>query len=394
MNSINIYIINILKEALTQEIFDIKPVKDIETIHHELEVQSVLPLAYNWLKRTECQDNNKMYTEWAKEIFQHVAFWYRMLDEQNQLVELLTNNGYSFVIMKGFANAELYPKPELRTTGDIDFLVDWDAYEEVYKLLVHKGYIPIKEKDDSKHHVELCKNNIIYELHRQPGGTRRKQWWQVDFFREGLKNSRMISLEGYRFPVFSELHYGIMLLVHTRAHFTSGIGLRHLLDWLVFAEKYITDDFWETKMRSVAAKFEIDELAAVLSRCGQLYFDMLKERKWCEYVSEDVCDEVMDYFFTQGDFGKKAGTIDSSVKAIAEMSEIDGFFRRINRSSEYSMPIVRKYPVLRPIGWIYQIGRYITKAVSEKNSIDSFQNELSKGKKRKELFEKIKVQKW
>ena len=387
-------IIDILKVGIAKEplIIDWDDI-DLEEVHHELGMQAISPMAFKWLDQSVITDQ-KLRSSWIDEILITIYSWHKMLHEQDKLVNLLNRGGFKFVIMKGFANAALYPKPELRMSGDIDFLVEWDKYEEVYKLLLQNGYELVGEKDDKKHHVALKKNSIMYELHRQPGGTRRKQWWQVDFFQKGLQQAECITLKGYTFPTFSVLHNGIMLLVHTRAHFASGIGLRHLLDWLMYADKYLTDEFWNTEMKPIAEKFKVDELAAAMSRCGQLYFGLLQGRSWCDYIEDIFCENIITYMIKQGDFGKKARFSDAQVKVIAESEGLGELFRRINRSAEHSMPIIKKCPILRPIGWIYQVGRYAHNATARNHSMEDFKKDIAEGNDRRSFLDRLEVRKW
>ena len=58
------------------------------------------------------------------------------------------------------------------------------------------------------------------------------------------------------YAVPSDLHHGLILLLHNASHMTAGgIGLRHLCDWAVYMER-MTDDFVE------------NELAPCLKACG------------------------------------------------------------------------------------------------------------------------------
>lgn len=393
MNSTDKIILEIVKEAITKEPTLVEDDYNLDEIYNSLKFQAVSSLAYNWLQQSE-EIKQERVKEWAEEIFHQISYWYKMLDAQDKLVKMLTSHGYKCVIMKGFANAILYPKPELRISGDIDFLVKEEQYEEIYNLLVLNGYKLMGEKYESKHHIGLKKDKIIFELHRQPGGTRRKHRWQVEFFQQGLKNAEMVTLKDYSFPVLPKLHNGIMLLVHIRAHFKGGIGLRHLLDWIIYAEKYVTDEFWELEMKSVAKEYNVEKLAAVMSRCGQIYFGLLRGRKWCSYIENDICGEVINYLFEQGDFGRKADIRDAQLNVIAESSKIKGFLRRVNLSSQYSMPIIKRYPILRPVGWVYQIGKYVSIIMHKEDSLQSLGKDILEGKKRRDFFIKLGVQDW
>ena len=63
------------------------------------------------------------------------AYYMQLLYEQDKLINLLENNNIPCVILKGCAAAVYYPKPYLRTMGDVDFLVPQNKLEKTMELM-------------------------------------------------------------------------------------------------------------------------------------------------------------------------------------------------------------------------------------------------------------------
>ena len=389
--------LKIIREAITGQAEYFSPDTDWGVLEQELVHQALLPIAYNVLKRG-CVPEGELRDVWIGFIIQHIAAWYRILEVQNELVQVLTESGYHFAIMKGFANAVLYPKPEIRPTGDVDFLVRNQEFDAIYQLLQTKGFKPTGEGDAGKHHMNLKKNDVLFEMHKRPAGTMRKYSEDnqkvIDFFQKGLEHTDTADLYGYKFPVFDPVRNGLMLLMHTAGHMQGGIGIRHLLDWGIFADKYLTDAFWNDEFKQKAVKVHVDDLAMTMTCICQKEMGLCKDRNWCKAADAATCDTLLEYMLHQGNFGRKAGDADAAAKFFTESLDTGGLFRRLDRSASYSMPIIRKYPILRPIGWIYQMGRYIGHGLGRELLDGNLYEDMEAGKQRRKLMEKLGIESW
>ena len=389
--------LKVIREAVSGEKESFSPDTDWNAVEQEMENQAILPLAYSIIQR-KCIPEGKLRDAWVTYIINHIAYWYRMLDIQNDLVQILTEAGCKFAIMKGFANAALYPKPEIRTTGDIDFLVERERFDEFYQLLLEKGYETAGHEDAEKHHVNLKKNGVLFEMHKRPAGTMRKFSSEnrevIDYFNEGLKHTDTFELYDYTFPVLDSVRNGLMLLIHTAGHLQNGIGIRHLLDWGIYADRYLTDAFWNNEFKDAAIRLKVDGLALTMTYICQKELGLCRGRKWYREADEKVCSAFLAYMMEQGNFGRKAGHEDAAAKFFTEGLDSEGFFKRLDRSSRYSMPIVNKYPVLRPVGWIYQMGRYVKRGLQREIISGNLHEDLEEGRQRRRLMKKLGVESW
>lgn len=395
MNNTEQIVLDILKKVLNNDSISVINTTDSwEDVYEELRIQSLLPLTYSWVKRHDLHDS-ELKAKWTQKFASQSYRWYSMMEEQNELCSLLTEHGYAFAIIKGSANGIYYPVPEMRVSSDIDFLVRWDEYDEIYDFLLKNGYCLVGEKKESKHHVELKKKRVIFEMHKRPGGTRISGKYanqeMIDFFQKGLDHVELAECGKYSIPVLPRLQNAMVLLLHTAQHLREGLGPRHILDWMMFAKANVDDDFWYSELEDIARKGNVASLAKIMTKMCQKYLGLTDEITWCNDADESACDQLMEYVFRQGDFGIKAGKEDAQIRVLAESQSVEGFWRRTCNSSLYSMPAARKHVILRPIAVAYQLLRYLKKGMSQEHPFMTFNQSKEAGKNRADLFEKLGI---
>ena len=157
-------------------------------------------------------------------------------EEAARLTQQFGNAGRRTAILKGQANARLYPDPMSRQPGDIDIWVEGGRKSVLALLPNHPAA--------TYHHVHLPPNEhgVVVEVHFRPSSgnfnpftNRRLQRW----LEEEIKHTTMVE-EGFYVPT---VKFALaMQLSHVLRHFlASGIGLRQVCDyyWLL---RNATDD--------------------------------------------------------------------------------------------------------------------------------------------------------
>lgn len=190
---------------------------------------------------------------------------YLLNEESKRLTQLFENEGHRTVVLKGQANARLYPNPLCRQPGDIDIWVD-GGEKRVLSLLVNLGIIESKDivsyEDETKatkvyHHVHLPvnKRQIDVEVHFRPSSgiwnpiyNRRLQL----YLEKEIHQDNLMMEEGFRVP---SLQFAlIMQLAHIQKHFLEyGVGLRQLVDYffLLKDRKENNTNITETLLRNL-----------------------------------------------------------------------------------------------------------------------------------------------
>ena len=160
-----------------------------------------------------------------------------MNDELLEWTSFFGNAGLHSVVLKGQANAVLYPDPLSRQPGDIDIYVE-GGRQKLYNLLIEKVGINENCRNNiapSHHHIHLPrnKNGIEVEIHYQlssgnhnPITNRRLQKLLKEEYLKGTE----LKQEGFGVP---SLKFAlIMQLSHIQSHaISSGIGLRQIVDY-------------------------------------------------------------------------------------------------------------------------------------------------------------------
>ncbi len=178
---------------------------------------------------------DEILDDWTSDAF----YIHQANDKMNRMCAKVTRmfmeRGLHPIILKGQANATLYPDPYSRQPGDIDIFVE-GGKKNVIRHLTQMGLM--KGAETSSHHVHLDPkqfDGISVEVHFQPvacmplGPGRRllKYLYQTADF----TNCKLNPAGFYEPPMEFAL---AMQLSHIRRHFIGeGVGLRQLVDYFL-----------------------------------------------------------------------------------------------------------------------------------------------------------------
>lgn len=157
--------------------------------------------------------------------------------EAARLTQLFAEKGRRTAILKGQANARLYPNKLSRQTGDIDIWVE-GGRDSVLALLMETGLIDGQGKTykEGHHQVRLTENEkgVIVEVHFGPpsdvynpfANKRLHRWLEAE-----IMHTERVE-EGFIVP---SLRFAlVMQLSHIHHHFMGeGIGLRQVCDYFM-----------------------------------------------------------------------------------------------------------------------------------------------------------------
>lgn len=362
-------------------------------VYQELVAQTIEEIPCEWvLEHLSVPD--PVRGRWASCRINQVAYFYRLLQEQSELCSLMKDHGIPMAILKGTAAAMYYPDPSARTMGDIDFLVAQEDYERAFQLMRDHGYHLMYEEDHADHHMTLGKDGFTYEIHRKPAGLPHgaEGNYLMCLIREGLQKAEETEIESCRIPVLPEICNGIVLLLHIVQHLRSGLGLRQIMDWMMYVNQALHDDRWYGGMQPILAKAGLEILAKSVTRMCQLYLGLdEQEITWCAEVDDLVCTNLMHFILQQGNFGRKAITEDRGVKIVGEVHNPLQLFRLLQERGQKNWELAKKYPVLNHAAWIYMVCRYAQKSMHRKSPIKTLLSDVKAGKERRDLFDQLGI---
>lgn len=199
--------------------------------------QSVLGVAYRGAEKLPAEGRPPMdlLFRWAADAEAIRGVNSLMNREAARVTQVFESAGRRTAILKGQANARLYPDPLARQAGDIDIWVE-GGRKSVDELLCQLGLLELDPDNPNtcRHHVHLerTKDNIMVEVHYMPAsGNPYKAGKLQAFLNEEILKAELVP-EGFYAP---SLKFAlVMQLSHLQQHFFSGgLGLRQYADYFI-----------------------------------------------------------------------------------------------------------------------------------------------------------------
>ena len=358
---------------------------------NESKLQSVYPLVFHSIMQGNPSDS-----EYTKVYYQIIAGNIRNQADHKLLHKMMNNAGIKYVILKGYASAQYYPSPDLRTMGDVDFLIDPSSCEIVDHLLQSNGFIRHEENSEHGYHWGYTRQSSSVELHWAAPGIPR-----VGEYGDRIRDCLSDIIEKAQYQggcmIPSRFHHGIVLLLHSAGHMTAGgMGLRHLCDWAVFVNSFDASEFKGT-FEETLKNIGLWEFARVLTAVSVKYLG-IKKASWCDGVEMWIIDGIMQDICDSGNFGCKDRQRLNQSKLLRNADDrtvgggcFHNVFVFLNNRARKAMPITARIPVLLPIGWLYVGGRHIYRIITRKKERIDIHETILGARKRQELYERLKL---
>ena len=385
MNRIDTIICNMTKALLTKSEFSYPEDMDWEALVPELHAQSMDSVLYEFSKLPGVPE--KTQAEWQESATQKVFLWLQMMEVQKQFVEALDEAKIPFVILKGTAVGRYYPRPDYRPMGDIDALARPSRMTDALRALEKAGF-RIVEKEG--HHVVIDKKSILLELHYKFGSGigGEEEDCLSNLLYEEIEQREMVTGNGYSFPTLPRLGNALVLLQHMANHMKIGVGLRHLLDWVMFVNGEQDADFYEKELRPEAEKLHLWELCKITTKMGVLHLGLSpKTYAWCMDAKDEAANELLEYGLFRGNLGRKNWHTEK--KAFSEGKGPLSFLKTLQRRGKVQWKALEKHPWLTPFAWAYQLCHYVRLALGRKHAIKATIEDYKAGQKRREFFESL-----
>ena len=368
-----------IKQSLWEIDFPFPSDTDWNAVLKEAEAQAVLNLMIGAAPAEVRESRRNVSSSFT-------AQYVRILYYQNNLYTLLKQNNIPMVILKGAAAAIYYPHPEQRVMGDIDFLVPEECFNKAKDLLSQNDY-EIDEDPRYQRHIVIKKDRIVFEMHRYFSSetVNIEQFINAEMSRAEIK-----TVSGYEIPMLPRLSNGLVLLGHLAQHLRSALGLRQVIDWMMYAARELDDAFWDQDFENAVKETGLETLAVTATRMCQIYLGLSEDITWCQHADSDLCAELMESVLTSGNFGKKQGQGAAIEKVYSSISR-KGLFRHLQATGEHNWEAYRKHKWLKPFCWLYQIGRYIKQGFRTKRSSKQVKEDLDRGKRRSIMLRKLGI---
>lgn len=352
---------------------------DWKPVFEEMKVQAVAALPELWLK-----ENLPTAKTWLNYCAQKQGQWVRVMHGQDQLLQLFDTHNIPCVIIKGAAAAMAYPHPTLRSMGDVDVLVKRVDLIRAAEVMESNGYSLEHEKNEEHHHYGYKKDKLSFELHWRLGIVEDEKLLTV--FEDGIDNRNYHTIGSYRFPTLPPLLNGLSLLFHINQHLRSGLGLRQIIDWMMYVNA-LQDDQW-TELRTLLKSVDMERLALTTTAMCHNYLG-LREMKGCETVDPGLCDSLMTHIMEKGNFGCKSGETGKIASVFLDLTNPLRAFHRLQAGGLCRWNAAKKYPILRPFAWFYQIGFITRELIRNRIGAKDMIKQRGRGLEQRKLIEDL-----
>ncbi len=258
---------------------------DWERIYADAEKQSLLGVLWTAVEQLprDKQPPMEILLSWAGDA-EMIRGMNRLLDQEAaRLTKVFHEASRRTVILKGQANARLYPDKLLRQPGDIDIWVE-GGKKSVVKLIKKLGLEPENELAmRSYHHIHLAptKEGVQVEVHFRPSSgnynpvtNRRLQCWLEQEIVEVTHVKEGFNVPSMKFAL-------IMQLSHIQRHlFTEGVGLRQLCDYFLLLRA--ASDKERNEVSAFLKKFGLKKTSSALMWVLQEVFHLDEQQMFCK----------------------------------------------------------------------------------------------------------------
>lgn len=310
-----------------------------EHIYEDMRKHALIALPANVLSTIDM--SAELREKWEIDIYQQIRYYCNYVYLQNALPITVP-----YVILKGTSAAQYYPYPMFRAMGDIDIIAKRDGYESACRQLLERGFtestsLPDKERG---RHRSFVKNKFTVEVHAFFASMNDvdKARYFDDLIINNINDSH----------VLPDMINGLVLIEHINQHIEEGLGLRQIIDWMMFVDKCLPDNRWE-KFEEYAQKAGLKTLSVTITRMCEMYLGLSKHR-WCASADEELCRELMDYILTCGNFGTKVSAEQkTAVSRAIELNHPIRLIKELQTRGENNWKAAGN-PLLRPFAWMWQ----------------------------------------
>lgn len=284
------------------------------------EQQTVFALVMDALNDVQINDmEDKMPLYEAIGVMEQIKQQNRIVNaELADFSSICEANGLEYLMVKGQSIACLYPKPELRMSGDIDFLV----HVSHFNFQDFAGALGVEIPKMVEYEVGFDRNDIRYELHTSLRGWAKKKHQEVwdALIEKEWEQEHYAEIAGQKVRTLSPTLNAAYVFIHLFFHFIrEGVSLRQMCDWAMVLHHYRGEIDRERLMQilldlglfdayRVFGTILVDKLGLPIMEFPVPIND--EDRKWQEKILDDI--------FRGGNFGMLNHEASSSWKYKAE----------------------------------------------------------------------------
>lgn len=277
---------------------------DWEGIVLEAMRQGVFLIVYDAIKKMLADGSTDISTELVemlrKRALEKAFSNIEKIRLQKAFLDTLRDKNIPVCVLKGTSLSINYPNPDLRPLGDLDIYAEPKNVEAIKKILLDMGYE--YDKTNTQYHSAFVKGFYEIEVHislaGMPSGNTRSK---LLFVKDMCERSIEVNNKYGRYNIPCACDNGIVQLLHILHHTAErGMNMRLLCDWMMFVDKHMTDDVWESEVVDVYDEIGLSQFAKVVTKLCKEKLGFNNEHvTWCDDVPTKYCEPLWNHIFAE-----------------------------------------------------------------------------------------------
>ena len=345
--------LSILKQFVKGQPAELTPNTDTNELLKLGQIHGLTPvLGYalnNYVQKASGVDEN---LQTLSEVFiKTVMVQYNRIWAFEDLLDVLNQNKIKVVLMKGCVFNKYYPEKEIRTFGDIDFLVHPNDLAKLHGIMLSLGY---EHNVAEKTVWGYNRGREKYEVHTALMPNEEALSDELKAFISGAYSSCLPTDRKYVFVLEPSYHF-VFSLIHIAKHMReTGAGARMYLDLALMLknEKDLNFDY----IKNTATKIGFGRFLNFALHLCERWFGVKANMKY-EPVDESAIISMEEYVVSAGVFGfydrnPAVARIRNSDKGVSKISALKKFVFPSYKDMRGGYAFLDGRPYLLPVVWI------------------------------------------
>lgn len=214
--------------------------QDLKIVLRISREQTVFGLVFNALQANHIILNRKLAIQAIALQNQIQLQNERINHEMVDFLRQMDERQIDYLVIKGQTIASMYPHPEMRMPGDVDFLIkeDFDIIRDKFK-----SYYNIQLPSYTKYKKDYAfhRNKVTFEIHSYLitfGSSTNTKYWN-ELISNCWNQKYIVNVLDTEIRTLPPNLYAIYIFLHLFFHFIrEGVGLRQFCDWAVLLNYY------------------------------------------------------------------------------------------------------------------------------------------------------------
>lgn len=345
------YLIELLRAAIRDEAPKEKP-EDVDwdellklAVYHKVE-----EMAFYSVAKLHEKPEGESAQRWLRQHEKNQIVDMVQQGEAEAIIKEASAAGIDILPLKGAIMKSMYPRPEFRQMGDLDYLVDKARINEMMPVMEKLGYTADDVGLDASHDVYGKPPYMEVEIHRRLLPPTEENHWHTDNIWERLlpdkDNEHLLHMTWEDYYLYHLLHF--------EKHYSmGGSGIRSIIDQYYLIKYYGDVIDWDY-INQILPKMNYVEFEKMCRGLADAWFGDGK--------MTDELEGPAEFIINSGAFGTfeqyQKWSYERYKREQGIKSKRGFFFRRMfmeRERMEFIYPCLKKCPWLLPFCWIHRL---------------------------------------